>query len=130
MNPRPLTRVAFELRVDPALREEYVRRHTKVWASMLQELEASGRRNYSLFLARDSRLFGYYETEDDDAARRYLAGSAIAAEWESEMAPFFLGLDGRADQAMNLLSEIFNLEDQLESSRDSSQPTHSEGTDS
>jgi len=98
---------------------------------MLAELEASGRRNYSLYIAEDSSLFGYYETDDDDASRRYLAASDIAAEWESEMAPFFLGLDGRADQAMIVLTEIFNLEDQLGFSRGVTEPVqHPEGSNS
>lgn len=98
---------------------------------MLAELEASGRRNYSLYLAEDSSLFGYYETDDDDAARRYLAGSDIAAEWESEMAPFFVGLDGRPDQAMTVLTEIFNLEAQLGSSRGTTESVpHPEGSNS
>ena len=120
MNERTAHRVAFDLRIDPVLVDEYVRRHEAVWPRMLAEIEAAGRRNYSLFLAGDGRLFGYYETEDDDAAREYLARSPIAAEWESEMARFFLDLDGRPDQAMNVLREIFHLDDQLRTARGSS----------
>ena len=42
------------------------------------------------------------------------------------MAPFFLGLDGRPDQAATGLTEIFHLEDQLAESGSSPVPTTAE----
>ncbi|KRB36692.1 L-rhamnose mutarotase [Microbacterium sp. Root180] len=107
------TRVCFELHVKPELLDEYVARHSPVRAEMLAEIAASGRRNYSLFLADGGRLIGYYETDDDAAAQAYLAASPIASRWEAEMAPYFVGLAGRPDQAATALTEIFNLHEQL-----------------
>jgi L-rhamnose mutarotase len=107
------TRVCFELQVKPELLEDYIARHSPVRPEMLAEIAASGRRNYSLFLAEGGRLIGYYETEDDQAAQAYLAASEIASRWEAEMAAYFVGLDGRPDQAATPLVEIFNLHDQL-----------------
>ena len=112
-----MARVCFELQVRPELLEEYIARHSPVWPEMLAEIEAAGRRNYSLFLAEGGRLVGYYETDDDEAARAYLAASPVAARWEVEMSRFFVGLDGRADQAATPLREVFNLADQLQAAR-------------
>lgn len=109
-------RIAFQLQIAPAMVDEYVARHTPVWPEMLAEIAASGRRNYSLFLGEGGRLFGYYETDDDEAARSYLAASPVAARWEAAMAEFFVGLEGRADQAATPLAEVFNLHDQLTAS--------------
>jgi L-rhamnose mutarotase len=106
-------RICFQLRVTPELLDEYVERHTPVRPEMLAEIAASGRRNYSLHLAEGGLLIGYYETDDDAAAQAYLAASPIAAAWEAEMAKYFVGLDGRPDQAATALTEIFHLEDQL-----------------
>ncbi|WP_102194636.1 L-rhamnose mutarotase [Microbacterium aurantiacum] len=108
-----MIRVVFQLQVRPELLEEYVARHSPVRPEMLAEIAAAGRRNYSLFLAEGGRLIGYYETDDDAAARAYLAGSEVATRWEAEMARFFVDLDGRPDQAATPLSEVFHLEDQL-----------------
>jgi L-rhamnose mutarotase len=108
-----MTRIAFQLQVRPELLDEYVARHTPVWPEMLAEIAASGRRNYSLFLADGGSLIGYYETDDDAAAQAYLAASEVAGRWEAEMGRFFEGLDGRPDQAATSLTEIFNLADQL-----------------
>ncbi|MER7447771.1 L-rhamnose mutarotase [Microbacterium sp. NPDC097977] len=108
-----MTRVAFQLQVRPELLDEYLARHSPVWPEMLAEIAAAGRRNYSLFLAEGGTLLGYYETDDDEAAQAYLAASAVAARWEAEMGRFFIGLDGRPDQAAATLTEVFHLEDQL-----------------
>lgn len=113
MTSATVTRVCFELQVRPELIEVYIARHSPVPREMLSEIAASGRRNYSLFLGEGGRLIGYYETDDDAAAQAYLAASEIASRWESEMARFFVALDGRPDQAAARLPEIFHLHDQL-----------------
>jgi L-rhamnose mutarotase len=117
------TRVCFELQVRPDLIDEYVARHSPVRAEMLAEIAAAGRRNYTIFLGAGGRLVGYYETDDDAAAQAYLAGSEVAARWEAEMGRFFVGLDGRPDQAPTTLTEIFNLADQLAAASDTSTTT-------
>lgn len=111
-----MSRVAFQLQVAPDRIDEYIARHTPVWPEMLAEISASGRRNYTLFLGEGGRLFGYYETDDDAAAQRYLAASSVAARWEESMSAFFVGLAGRPDQAATPLTEVFNLHDQLAAS--------------
>jgi len=106
-------RVCFTLRVRRDRLDEYRARHAAVWPQMLREIEASGRRNYSIFLTDDGLLVGYFETDDLAASDAYLAASEIAARWEADMSEFFQGLDGRADQGFTRVPEIFNLTDQL-----------------
>ncbi|MCD2443622.1 L-rhamnose mutarotase [Agromyces sp. SYSU K20354] len=106
-------RVCFRLQVDPARLDEYRERHAAVWPDMLRAIEASGRRNYSLFLGDDGLLIGYYETDDDAASRIALEADARTAAWEADMGDFFVTLDGRPDQGAPRLPEVFNLEDQL-----------------
>jgi L-rhamnose mutarotase len=108
-----MQRHCFQLQIKPELIDEYLERHRPVWPEMLAEIAAAGRRNYSLFLGDGGRLIGYYETDDDAAAQAYLAASPVAARWEAEMARFFVGLEGRPDQAATVLTEVFNLEAQL-----------------
>ncbi|PKQ25331.1 MAG: L-rhamnose mutarotase [Actinobacteria bacterium HGW-Actinobacteria-4] len=111
-----MQRVCFTLRVKPELIDEYVARHEQVWPEMLAAIADSGRRNYSLFLAEDGLLVGYYETDDDDASRRALAEDPRTEQWEREAAQYFEELPGkRPDQAATQLREVFNLEAQLTS---------------
>ena len=112
-------RVCFQLQVDPDRLAEYRDRHAAVWPDMLRAIEASGRRNYSLFLRDDGLLIGYYEVDDDEAAQASLANDPRTAPWEAEMAGFFVALDGaRPDQGAPRLPEVFHLEDQLAALRD------------
>lgn len=106
-------RVCFQLQVDPARLDEYRERHAAVWPDMLRAIKASGRRNYSLFLRDDGLLIGYYETDDDAASQYALESDPRTAAWETEMADFFIALDGRPDQGAPRLTEVFHLEDQL-----------------
>ncbi|WP_341996301.1 L-rhamnose mutarotase [Microbacterium sp. LWH7-1.2] len=122
-----MTRVCFQLMVRPELLDEYIARHTPVWPEMLAEIAASGRRNYSLFLGEAGRLIGYYETDDDAASQAYLANSEVAARWEAEMGSFFVGLDGRPDQAATALLEVFNLHEQLAATGGTATDTTEEG---
>lgn len=108
-----MERVCFQLQVKPERLAEYRERHAAVWPTMLRAIEASGRRNYSLFLRDDGLLIGYYETDDDAESQRSLDANPDTAPWEAEMADFFVALGGRPDQSAPRLTEIFNLQDQL-----------------
>jgi L-rhamnose mutarotase len=126
------TRVCFQLQVKPGRLAEYRERHAAVWPDMLRAIEASGRRNYSLFLRDDGLLIGYYETDDDEAAQASLANDPRTAPWEAEMADFFVALDGqRPDQGAPRLTEVFHLEDQLAAiDADAASDTSTESSDS
>lgn len=108
----PMTRVGFVLKVKPALIDSYVERHCEVWPEMLEALRAASWHNYSLFLAPDGTLFGYFETPTSlAAAQEAMQRSAVNARWQSEMAPFFELPQGAApDTAMVVLREIFHLD--------------------
>ena len=86
-----MQRVCFQLQVKPDRIEEYTARHAAVWPEMLEALEATGWRNYSLFLRPDDLLIGYLETEDFAAAQRAMEETDVNARWQEDMAPFFEG---------------------------------------
>lgn len=112
-------RICFRLRVKPDMVDEYIARHSPVWPEMLEEIAAAGWRNYSIFHLGDGDLVGTYETDDDRAARAYLAQSEVAARWQESMAPFFIGLEGRADgEDARTHPEVFRLETQLAEARE------------
>jgi L-rhamnose mutarotase len=107
-----MTRVCFQLQVEPSVLDAYIDRHSPVSPEMLREIAASGRTNYSIFVRPDGLLIGYFEVDDLESSAAYLAASRVAADWEAQMAPFF-GLDARPDQSFTSLTEVFNLDDQL-----------------
>lgn len=105
-----MQRVCFLLKVRPDRLDEYRERHKAVWPRMLDALRETGWRNYSLFLRDDGLLVGYLETDDFEAARTAMAATEVNARWQAEMAPFFEDLDGRPDEGMVALTEVFHLD--------------------
>jgi L-rhamnose mutarotase len=108
-----MKRVCFTLQVKPERLEEYKRRHAAVWPEMLKALRDTGWHDYSLFLREDGLLVGVLMTEDFDAALAGMDATDVNARWQAEMSEFFQA--GRPDQAMHVLTEVFNLDDQLDS---------------
>ena len=110
-----MQRVCFQLQVRPDRIQEYKARHAAVWPEMLNALAATGWRNYSLFLREDGLLIGYFETFSLGDALAGMAGTAVNARWQSEMAGFFEDLgSARPDTGFLQLEEVFHLEDQLD----------------
>lgn len=106
-----MTRVGFILKVKEELIDEYKRRHENVWPAMLDALRRTGWHNYSLFMRADGTLFGCFETPTSLAdALEAMSREEINTRWQSDMASFFEGTGGQADQMMEELVEVFHLE--------------------
>lgn len=107
-----MKRVGFILKVRQDKLEEYKEHHKKVWSEMLEALARHGWSNYSLFMAKDGLLFGYFETPDSfQAALEGMAKEEINAKWQEFMAPYFESLGGaHPDESMVELEEVFHLD--------------------
>ncbi|MFC5747841.1 L-rhamnose mutarotase [Actinomadura rugatobispora] len=105
-----MKRVCFLLKVRQDRLEEYRERHAEVWPEMRAALRDTGWSNYSLFLREDGLLVGYLETDDFEKALDGMERTEVNARWQAEMAPFFEDLDGRPDQGMRPLAEVFHLD--------------------
>jgi L-rhamnose mutarotase len=109
-------RYCFNLQVRPERMAEYVERHQAVWPEMQQALRATGWRNYSLFLREDGLLVGYVEADDLEASQAAMAALDVNTRWQAEMSQFFAGTS--PTDGFPLLTEVFHLSDDLETTRD------------
>lgn len=106
-----MQRVGFILRVKEQLIDEYKRRHRGVWPEMVQALSRNGWHNYSLFMRADGMLFGYFETPDSfESALDGMDREEVNDRWQKEMARFFAGTGGHADEMMEELVEVFHID--------------------
>ena len=106
-----MRRVGFILKVKEELVEEYKKRHEKVWPEMLEALRRSGWHNYTLFMRNDGMLFGYFETPKSfQEALDGMASEEVNERWQREMASYFEGIGGHADENMEELVEVFHLD--------------------
>ena len=100
-------RSAFVLRVRPDKVDEYVEAHRSVWPEMLAALREAGIRNYTIF-RNGTQMFGYFESDDLEAASRFMAQQEVSARWQDAMAEL---LEARVpDGGAPGLEEIFRLE--------------------
>jgi L-rhamnose mutarotase len=81
-----MAQYAWVLEVRPGYEEEYVRRHQEIWPEMVEALRAAGIRNYSIF-RHGLTLFGYFETDDIEKTREYLANDETNRRWSEWMDP-------------------------------------------
>jgi L-rhamnose mutarotase len=54
-------------------------------------------------------LIGYLETPDFARALAGMETEPINVRWQADMQPFFAGLEGRPDEGMQRIEEIFHL---------------------
>jgi L-rhamnose mutarotase len=100
-------RTAFVLRVRPDKIDEYVEAHRNVWPEMIAALRDAGIRNYTIF-RNGNEMFGYFESEDLDAAAAYMEAQEVNARWQDTMAGL---LEERVPNAgPPTLEEIFRLD--------------------
>jgi L-rhamnose mutarotase len=93
----------------PDARPEYFLAHKQVAPEMIEALARYGWRNYSLFTESPEHVVGYFEAEDPARAMSDMRDDPANIAWQRRMRPFLAGGDG----SLILLSEYFNLEDQL-----------------
>ena len=106
-----MPRVGFVLKVKEHLIDEYRRKHQEVWPEMLEALRRAGWHDYTLFMRSDGLLFGYFKTPDSfEVALGKMSREGVNDRWQAEMAPFFEGTGGPADQMMEELVEVFHLD--------------------
>ena len=100
-------RQGFVLRVKPDKIDEYVDAHRHVWPEMLRALREAGIRNYTIFRA-DNEMFGYFESDDLEAAAGFMAEQDVSARWQDAMAKL---LEDRVpNEGAPRLAEIFRLD--------------------
>ena len=100
-------RSAFVLEVRPEKIDEYVEAHRAVWPEMLEALSAAGIRNYTIF-RHGNEVFGYFESDDLEAAGRYMAAQDVNDRWQDAMAEL---LENRVpDGGPAPLEEVFRLD--------------------
>jgi L-rhamnose mutarotase len=100
-------RTAFVLRVRPDKLDEYIEAHRNVWPELLAALRDAGIRNYTIF-RRGNEMFGYFESDDLEAASAHMAAQEVNTRWQDAMADL---LEERVPGAgPPALAEIFRLD--------------------
>ncbi|MGA8182161.1 MAG: L-rhamnose mutarotase [Terriglobia bacterium] len=86
------------IRLQPGVKEEYVRYHANVWPEVLRMIHECNIRNYSIFL-KDDTLYAYFEYvgDDFDADMAKMAADPKTQEWWAIMGPMQQPLETRKE---------------------------------
>lgn len=105
-----MERYAWQGRILPGQKAEYVKRHNEIWPELVTLLKEAGICNYSIWNVGDT-LFGYYECEKGRAhAAKLQAESPVVDRWNAYMADVLhMEMDPETG-AQPLLEEVFYLE--------------------
>ncbi len=104
-----MERYAWKARILAGKKEEYKRRHDRIWPEMKELLKSAGICNYSIWNVGDD-LFGYYECEKGIAfAAKTQAESPIVAKWNEYMKDVMVMDTDPETGAQPLLREMFYL---------------------
>ncbi len=102
----------LDLKNDPVLIAEYVKRHANIWPEIKAGICEVGILEMQIFLL-DTRLFMIVETSLDfdwDNAMSKLATLPRQAEWEEYMSMFQIAApDASSSEKWKLMDEIFHL---------------------
>ena len=104
-----MQRRAFQLRIREERIADYDQAHRHVWPELLEELQAFGVEDYSIF-RRGQELFLYLRVPDFDHLMQQLAGSAVNRRWQETMAPLFEPVPSlMPGETLAMMEEVFFL---------------------
>jgi L-rhamnose mutarotase len=82
-----MDRLCLLFSIRPGSGEEFDRRHREAWPELIDALQDSGFRNYTLF-RREGDVVAYGECEPDaETCFRTLAGHEISRRWNASFVP-------------------------------------------
>jgi L-rhamnose mutarotase len=79
-------RFGFKMKMLPGFKEEYRKRHSKLWPELKELLKKEGVGNYTIFLDEDTNtLFAYQEQKGENSSQD-LGNTEIVQKWWKYMA--------------------------------------------
>lgn len=96
-------------RFQPGSKEKYIKYHAEVWPKVLEQIQRSNIRNYSIFV-KDEQLFAYFEYSGSDFEEdmEKMAADPCTQEWWEVVKPL-LRADGNGECWENM-NEVFHFD--------------------
>lgn len=81
--PKPMTRVAFKMKLFKGKEDEYKKRHDEIWIELKELLKQKGIKEYSIFLDEETNFLFACLTIDDTIKLDELPNEPIMKKWWS-----------------------------------------------
>lgn len=105
-----MPRIAFKMKLNPGMKEEYRKRHQQIWPELRQLLLSRGVSNYSIFLDEETNILFAVQNVRGGENSQDLTAEPIVQKWWAYMADI---METNADQSPVSvgLEEVFCLEE-------------------
>ena len=103
-----MQRVAFKMHLNKGHKEEYKKRHDKIWPELKQLLKESGVSEYSIFFDEETNILFAFQKVSGEGSSQDLGQTEIVQKWWKFMADI---MDTNEDNSpvMRELEEVFYL---------------------
>ena len=81
-----MKRFGFKMKLRPGFREEYRKRHSKIWPELATLLKNEGIGNYSIFLDEETNTLFAYQEQSGESSSQDLGTTEIVQRWWKHMA--------------------------------------------
>lgn len=104
-----MTRVAFTMKLNPGMKDEYKKRHDEIWPELLDLLGDSGVSDYSIFLDESTDTLFACQKVSDEGSSQDLGTLPIVQKWWAYMADI---METNPDNSpiMHPLGEVFHMD--------------------
>jgi L-rhamnose mutarotase len=79
-------RFGFKMKLLPGFKEEYKKRHSKIWPELVSLLKNEGIGNYSIFLDEETNTLFAYQEQSGESSSQDLGSTEIVKKWWQYMA--------------------------------------------
>jgi L-rhamnose mutarotase len=104
-----MERRAFAMKLKPGMKDEYKRRHERIWPELVSLLKDAGVHDYTIFLdERTNTLFGVQRVDGEHGSQE-LGAQRIVQEWWHHMADI---METNPDESPVTISleEVFHMD--------------------
>jgi L-rhamnose mutarotase len=104
-----MERMCFTFELHEGAEAEYKRRHDEIWPELVEVIQSSGLRNYTLF-RRGTQVIAYVEAEPDAAtAFAKVGASEYNAKWSAWFEDLIVNLTDAKGNLMTM-AEVWHLD--------------------
>ena len=106
-----MEKYAWKASFKEGCKEEYCKRHNKIWPELVEILKAAGIKNYTIWNT-GNELFGYYECEKGiDFAAKMQSESPIVKKWDEYMKDILIMEMDPVTGAQPKLTKVFSFKE-------------------
>jgi L-rhamnose mutarotase len=108
-NKRQLLRNAFKMKLNPAQKAEYKKRHDEIWPELSELLTEAGVSDYSIYLDEETNILFAFQKLTPDNTADDLPNNPIVNKWWAFMADIMETNHDNSPVAIKLI-EVFHMD--------------------